>query len=482
MNTKIQELEKRVKYHQDLYYNAQPVISDAEFDALWDELKLLDPSNILFKIVGRDSSNFPKASHLMKMGSQEKAANPDEFRAWAKKHPEISEYVVQYKLDGASLELQYKDGCLEKAVTRGNGDIGDDITANAMKMQGVVHNLDLPFSGAVRGEVLMTHAVHKSKYADKANCRNAANGIMKRINGEGSEDLLFMAYDAVSDVNFLNEASKLGWLSGRGFTIPNMWFLTDAEDIITLRDEITKGKTDISFDIDGLVVKNIEIDMEDMKRDRPLKQIAFKFDLDRAVTTLLAVEWYISGKVRTPVAIMSPVQLNGTAVKQASLANPNLIKELGIKIGSSVEVVKRGEIIPKIEKVIFTPPDAKEIEIPEVCTCCGTKLVNAGSILYCPNKDCAETRLHRIEKWVEKNEIMNLSYTTIKKLWDAGIVKSIQDLYSLSVDNVRHLDGFGDGFARVVKEIDRKRVIPLARFVAAFDLGGYWEKLISPLF
>jgi DNA ligase (NAD+) len=483
VGTRIQELESRIKHHQGLYYDSTPVISDAEFDALWDELKRLDPSNILFKTVGQDSGNFPKTSHLMKMGSQEKAANPDEFRAWAKKHPEISEYVVQHKLDGASLELQYKYGRLEKAVTRGNGDIGDDITANAMKMQGVIHNFDTPFSGAVRGEVLMTHVVHETKYSEKANCRNAANGIMKRINGEGSEDLLFIAYDAVvSGINFLDEASKLEWLSRRGFKISDTRFFTDAEDIITFRDEITKEKTELPFDIDGLVVKNTKIDMEDMKRDRPLKQIAFKFDLDRAVTTLLAVEWYISGKVRTPVAIMEPVQLNGTTVKQASLANLNLIKELGVKIGSSVEVVKRGEIIPKIEKVIFTPNNAEVIKIPEICTCCGAKLVNAGSVLYCPNKDCDETKLHRIEKWVEKNEIMNLSYTTLKKLWGAGIVRSIQDLYSLSVEKVKHLDGFGEGFERVVREIDKKRVVPLARFVAAFDLDGYGEKLIKPLF
>jgi DNA ligase (NAD+) len=481
-NTRVQELEKQIKYHQGLYYNSRPVISDAEFDALWDELKRLDSSNVLFKMVGQDSGNFPKALHLMKMGSQEKAANPDELRAWAKKHSEIIEYVVQYKLDGASLELQYKNGKLHKAVTRGNGSVGDDITANAMKMQGVAHNLGKPFSGAVRGEVLMTHIVHETKYSDKANCRNAANGLMKRIGGEGSEDLLFMAYDVVGDVNFLHERDKAIWLSEMGFKVPSTWVLNDVEAIIALREEVAKDKASLSFDIDGLVIKNKIIDLEDMKRDRPTKQIAFKFDLDRAVTTLLAVEWYISGKVRTPVAIMEPVQLNGTTVKQASLANPNLIRELDVKIGSSVEVVKRGEIIPKIEKVIFTPADAKEIEIPEACTCCGAKLVNEGSILYCSNKDCAETRLHRIEKWVEKNEIMNLSYTTIKKLWDAGIVKSIQDLYSLSVDKVKHLDGFGDGFERVVKEINKKRVIPLARFVAAFDLDGYGERLIKPLF
>jgi DNA ligase (NAD+) len=195
-DARIGELEGLIRRHQDLYYNGQPEISDAEFDELWDELSRLDPGNAVFEAVGADAADgWLKARHLMPMGSQEKASNPEDFLAWCAKvaHPE---YIVQYKLDGASLELQYEAGALAKAVTRGDGEVGDDITPNASRMRGVVTRLPVHFSGGIRGEVLMSHAVHSSKYADKANCRNAANGLMKRKDGSGSEDLEVVCYDA----------------------------------------------------------------------------------------------------------------------------------------------------------------------------------------------------------------------------------------------------------------------------------------------
>jgi DNA ligase (NAD+) len=182
------ELDKLIRHHQDLYYNGNPEISDADFDELWDELKGLDPGNALFSTINSESTDgFAKEYHLIPMGSQEKAANPEAFEAWAEKM-DFDEFLVQYKLDGASLELQYEAGRFVRAVTRGDGRIGDDITANARKMGGVVQTLSgdsgpsgmHPFSGGVRGEVIMTHSVHDTLFSDKANCRNAANGLMKR--------------------------------------------------------------------------------------------------------------------------------------------------------------------------------------------------------------------------------------------------------------------------------------------------------------
>ncbi|MDR0376286.1 MAG: DNA ligase (NAD(+)) LigA, partial [Spirochaetaceae bacterium] len=152
---RIAALEQRITAYQDSYYNGEAEISDREFDSLWDELKELAPSSPVLERIGADGlDGFPKARHLIPMGSQEKAANPEEFRSWAAKIP--PPYVVQYKLDGASLELQYENGALKRAVTRGDGIIGDDITRNARRMAGVVPELNIPFSGGVRGEVVMT--------------------------------------------------------------------------------------------------------------------------------------------------------------------------------------------------------------------------------------------------------------------------------------------------------------------------------------
>ena len=196
------ELEALIKLHQNLYYNGTPKISDEAFDLLWDELKLLDPNNIIFSNVGKDATaGFKKARHIMPMGSQEKASNVASFLQWAKGQ-KTKIFLVQYKLDGASLEMQYENGKLMCALTRGDGVIGDDIRENVLKMKGVLKELknetsekQKGFSGAIRGEVLMPKDAFSRLYNDKANCRNAANGIMKRKDGKGCEHLVVVCYD-----------------------------------------------------------------------------------------------------------------------------------------------------------------------------------------------------------------------------------------------------------------------------------------------
>ena len=260
---RIDELASLIKKYQDSYYNGEGEISDAEFDRLWDELKSLDPKNPVLQRVGADSGNFAKIRHIMPMGSQEKAANPEQFLAWAKNHA-YDEYLVEYKLDGASLELQYSHGELQRAVTRGDGTIGDDITANARKMQGVKVALfdessnKIDFTGAVRGEVIMSHTVHKKFYSDKANCRNAANGLMKRKDGSGSENLSLMTYDALAtsgESPFNDEEGKINWLKKCGFNTSPLKICKSPDQVIEYRDEVMEVRKSMYYDIDGLVIK-----------------------------------------------------------------------------------------------------------------------------------------------------------------------------------------------------------------------------------
>ena len=237
---RIAELERLIKKYQDSYYNGEAEIEDSEFDRLWDELKSLDPGNAILHKVGSDSGNFTKLAHVMPMGSQEKAADPEQFLSWCKNH-DYPEYLVEFKLDGASLELQYSDGKLLHAVTRGDGSIGDEITANAVKMQGVMKNLPSDFTGGVRGEVIMTHKVHKELFSSKANCRNAANGLMKRKDGSGSEYLSFIAYDVwATDGNqpFTDEEDKLRWLEKNGFSPVVLHVAGSPEEVIEYRSKI----------------------------------------------------------------------------------------------------------------------------------------------------------------------------------------------------------------------------------------------------
>jgi DNA ligase (NAD+) len=482
---RIQELEKLVKQYQDSYYNGEAEVSDAEFDALWDELKTRSPDDPLLKKVGRDTvDGFPKARHIIPMGSQDKAANKEEFLEWAEKMKPAS-FVVQHKLDGASLELQYENGCLVRAVTRGDGVTGDEITANAKKMRGVLTAVAAEFSGGIRGEVIMPRAVWREKYREKANCRNAANGLMRRKDGDGCEDLTVIAYDvsAKNEKMFARETEKIKWLKEHGFKTVTMREWKTAGEVVRYREKEARSRDALPYDIDGLVVKDPVVDLDDLKKARPEKQIAFKFTLEEAVSTLKAVEWSESGATYTPIGIVEPVRLAGTTVQRANLNNPAMIRDMGLKIGSRVIMVKRGEIIPKIERLaeensLLT----EEIELPEKCAVCGTVLVDEGTRLYCPNAACPKRLLHRLQKWIAVLDILELGDKLINQLFEKRRVVHIADLYTLETKELAQYERMGELSAeKVVRNIREKRELSLAVFVAAFDFEGIGETLMESI-
>ncbi|MDR0390175.1 MAG: NAD-dependent DNA ligase LigA [Spirochaetaceae bacterium] len=493
--TRIAALERLIKGYQDSYYNGEGEIPDQEFDLLWDELKRLNPESPVLVGLGADRADgFPKARHLIPMGSQEKAANPEEFRAWAQKM-RIASYAVQYKLDGASLELQYEKGKLVRAITRGDGVTGDDITPNALKMGGVKESLapgkGPAFSGGVRGEVLMTHRVWREKYPDKANCRNAANGLMRRKDGEGCEDLVFVSYDVSvpDDDGFFNdEFEKIAWLKERGFETSETKEFSDIEEIINYRQHISERRNDLEVDIDGLVVKDRLTDMADLRRTRPERQIAFKFELESAVSVLRELEWSCSGVTYTPIGIIDPVRLAGTTVQRANLNNPDMIRALGLEIGSAVLVVKRGEIIPKIEGLApaaLVPEEIAALEkrpitYPETCETCGSALEDSGTRLFCPNPACSKRLHHRIEKWASVLDIRDLGVKLIEQLYVKGKVRNVSELYTLTREELESFDRMGEkAAAKVIRHIRTPGTLSLAAFVAGYDLEGVGELVME---
>lgn len=503
ISSRIKELEKLIKYHQNLYYNGEGKISDAEFDKLWDELKSLDSTNPILHSVGADSGNFEKSSHLMPMGSQEKAANPEEFISWAQKH-KYPEYLVEYKLDGASLELQYLNGNLLRAVTRGDGTIGDVITSNAIKIQGVKKELfvendsgkkKFDFTGGIRGEVIMTHDIHAKYFSDKANCRNAANGLMKRKDGQGSEYLTFITYDiwaSQGEQPYKDEEDKLNCLKNLGFNTVPLKICKNIDEVINYRSQVMEMRKNIPYDIDGLVVKERIVNHEDALRSRPEHQIAFKFSLEEAVSVLKDVEWSEQGATYTPVAIFEPVELNGTTVKRASLVNTNLIRSLDLKIGNHIVVVKRGEIIPKIINVVHenSSEKYKDIEIPKKCSVCNSELIDEGTRLYCPNPLCPKKVLHQLLKWISVVDIRDLGETLITSLFKTGTVNSITDIYSLTPEKLTpyflNEESIKDekkslGAAKVYSSIQSHRKISLEKFIAGFDIEGIGETQVEKI-
>ena len=486
---KIAALERLIKKYQNSYYDGEAEISDAEFDLLWDELKTLAPDSAILKKVGTgfDADGFPKARHLIPMGSQDKASDPQEFLDWARKTGKITKFIAQYKLDGSSLELQYDKGELVRAVTRGDGITGDEITSNARRMTGIVARLDIPFTGGIRGEIIMTHDVWKNKYPLKANCRNAANGLARRKDGEGCEDLNLIVYDASSldDDNFFkSETLKIEWLKERGFQTTETKVFASAPEIIEYRRKVMEERDSLPFDIDGLVIKDDETDMADLRKARPEKQIAFKFELETAFSVLREIEWSESGATYTPIGVIDPVRLAGTTVKRANLNNPDMIRAMGLKIGSSVSVVKRGEIIPKIEGLspVEAPGETREILFPSTCGVCGSALVDAGTRLYCPNTQCEKRLLHRIEKWVSVLDIRELGEKLIRQLFDKKRVTRIHELYSLKAEELAEYERMGALSAeKVIRHIQTKRELSLAAFISGFDFEGIAETTMEKI-
>jgi NAD-dependent DNA ligase (contains BRCT domain type II) len=340
----------------------------------------------------------------------------------------------------------------------------------------------------------MTHHVHDTKFADKANCRNAANGLMKRKDGEGIENLTLITYDVWATEGsqpYADEEAKIAWLESCGFNTVPLRICRTPEEVIAYRAQVMEMRKSLEYDIDGLVVKERYVDHEDASRARPDRQIAFKFSLEEAVTIVRGVEWSRSGGTYTPVALFDPVELAGTTVQRASLANPGTMRALGVSIGCSVVVVKRGEIIPKVESVV---PGAgcglEPVVFPVVCETCGTPLVDEGSRLFCPNKSCPKRVLHQLLKWVQTVDIRDFGTTLVNSLFTAGVLTSVTDIYSLTLEDLTPFflneqsiaaEKESLGAVKVLNSIQSHRDMSLSVFVAGFDIEGIGETTAEKL-
>lgn len=349
------ELEEKIKKLSDAYYQGNELISDEEYDALVKQLKKEKPDSELFgKPIGSDLKGVTKKykHKYIVTGTLAKVQTIKDFSNWYSKYRD-KDLIVETKEDGCSAEIIYKDGKLIQAISRGDGIEGEDITSNILKIPSVVKTID-NFTGGIRGEITMKFSVFDKFFKDKsANPRNMAAGIMKRLDVEDCEKLNFIAYDIVDEnKSFNTELEKLNTLKEYGFDLPMWWAGAYEEDIIEFRNNIPNLRKELDRGIDGIVIKQNKVNRDDLDRLEPLEAVAFKPELEIAISKVLDIEWSLKGTLFSPVAIIEPVDLCGTTVSRASLSNINKMEELNIKIGSSVKVVKRGEIIPKIEGVV----------------------------------------------------------------------------------------------------------------------------------
>ena len=516
-------LVEQISYHSDLYYNkAEPIISDAQFDSLWSELKNLDPLNPQLDRVGSDSiPGSKKVDHLFPMRSLDKATGIDEIRHFVSETTSQGrQFVCQPKLDGSALSLEYRRGRLVRAATRGNGSRGEDVTANARRISNVPESISWKGDCHIRGEVIMPLMVFREKYSSIApNPRNLAAGCLRQKtlqSGKASaEDLKFLAYDVKFPDNsdrhpdsptppkFIFDSESNAWLSEIGIEIAgNTVALAEDDDLITqkiisITEYWTNQRKDAEWEIDGVVIKLDLLSKREllgMTAHHPRWALAWKFPPEEATTVLMNVDWQVgrTGTV-TPVARVAPVAVSGVTVENVTLHNAGEMSRLMISIGDKVRIVRRGDVIPKIIEVIdrAKPSDLENrthsngdifnealplhssILIPSSCPRCSTKLIEEGAFIRCTNLNCPSRLERTILYWCRALELDGIGEKLAEQLCTQGLVKSLPDLYTLNIEKVSGLERMAlKSATNVIKQLESSKDLSLGKFLSALGLPG----------
>lgn len=357
----LKDLQKQIQQAKDAYYNGiDSGIDDAVYDDWIIQLKkinpndpLLDPANIGATAT---SSLFQKVKHKMFMGSLDNSMNQEDFEAFDKRVGG-GPYWVNPKIDGASLALYYVNGKLDKAVTRGDGAIGDDVTENVVKFKNVPLKAK-DFSGSVRGEaILYTKEWEKIDPNMESNPRNIGSGIIQRLDGENADLMRVLAFDIYPDNKILKtEEEKIKLLKELGFQVSEGKLCKDASEVIVIHKELGKTRSQLPFWIDGLVVKINDLGRQaklGLSGKRPKSQTAFKFKSERVKTKVKKIIWTVGHTgAQIPTAQLEPIRIGGTTVQNVLLCNMDYIKNLDIAEGDVVEIIKAGDIIPRCVGVI----------------------------------------------------------------------------------------------------------------------------------
>ena len=486
---RISELETLITEARQAYYNTDdPIVSDAEYDAWLDELEKLSPESEALTRTGFTpaTSEWVKVAHTFPLGSLDKFNTPEEMTEWVNAKLGGGKTVVSEKLDGLSIGLQYKDGKLVAAPTRGDGLIGEDILTNVVKMEGVIKRTESKFTGTVRGEIILTKTNHQKWFSEYANPRNAASGLCRRFDGEGSEHLTIMAYDVMSDEElFATEQEKFEWLTKNGFITPNYKVCEKPNDITDLwREYQDKTREALGYEIDGLVVSLDNLSHPLAKESHNLKprsKKAFKFSNQFVRTTVKKITWEVGGSGRVvPRCWFDAVNVLGSTIEKASVYNVAYIKKLGLGVGAEVDVCKAGDIIPRIERVI-TPADVV-VQEPNTCPSCSAKIIHQGEYLICPNKNCKLQVIGRLAKWVDKLNILELGEGLIEKLVDSGLATNPADLYTLRVEDFAGIERMGDKSAQnVFDSIWKCNPVSLDLFLGGLSIENIGSRTVQLL-
>ncbi len=529
----IKQLRETILHHDRLYYGeARPIISDAEYDTLWNQLDALEqahpqyitPDSPTQRVSGDPITGFTKVRHDPPMRSLDKTYTKEDLAAFQKllgnTLPEGTswDYVVEPKVDGLSLSLLYRHGQLVRAATRGNGEIGDDITANVRTIRSIP--LSIPCGAAlveVRGEIYMTRegfaALNQREVETGnepfANPRNAAAGSIKLLDprevAQRPLDAILYAVGALDGVAFSTHLEMIRALAAWGFRTPPWQRLCmDMEQVLQAVDELETQRHSFPFEIDGAVVKVNQLDLYralGATAHAPRSARAYKYAPETAHTLLRGITVQVGRTgVLTPVAELEPVALAGSVISRATLHNKGQIKEKDIHIGDTVIISKHGDVIPAVDGVVkeLRPLDAIPYVMPTPCPVCGsetediTVMKKEGGVerevitTFCSNPDCPAQRVGHLQLFVSRNalDIAAIGGRLAETLIQAEWVTSPLDLYDIPTERLAKIaliseDGtervFGKKANDVTAALERARTLPLHRWITALGIPGIGE-------
>ena len=516
----LDSLRERIRHHEYLYYVLDaPEISDAEFDVLMNQLKALEkehpelvtPDSPTQRVGGKPREGFVKVEHSSPMLSLDNAYNEQELRDWERRVHELSgrqdiEYVCELKLDGLSMALHYREGRLARAITRGDGSVGEDVTPNVRTIRSVPLSVGekvlvkagIPPDFEVRGEVVMpldafrrmNEERERQGLATFANPRNAGAGAVRVLdpNITALRRLDFYAYFLLVNGRIYGKAQwdDLEALSAAGFKVnPRRCLAKNIDEVWQFITEWEEKREKLPYEIDGIVVKVNRVALWNelgFTGRAPRWAIAYKYAARAGVTTINQVRFQVgrTGKL-TPVADLEPVHIGGTKVSHATLHNLDEIGRLGVKIGDSVQVERGGDVIPKVVKVVKQGEHRTDIVVPPTCPVCGGHVVKAeGEVDYrCVNANCPaklrESILHFASRSVMNIE--GMGDALVNQLVDRGLVKNVGDIYRLTKDDLLGLERMGDKSAQnVLDEIEASKKLPLERVIYGLGIRFVGER------
>ena len=514
----LDKLRREIEYHSKLYYVYDaPVISDYEFDMLMQRLKaieaehpeLITPDSPTQRVGGQALSQFEQVRHQVPLESLTDVFSYDELFAFGERMDSLinepHDYVVEPKIDGLSMSLEYENGVFVRGATRGDGSVGENVTENLRTVRSLPLRIEnAPERLIVRGEVYMSKSVFAELNAEReirgepllANPRNAAAGSMRQLDPKVAAsrklDIICFNMQYSSGAPYETHADTLDAMRAMGFPVVSYQRFDNIRDCVERIEWLGENRGDFSFDMDGAVIKINRLSQREAlgsTAKAPRWAVAYKYPPEKKESRVLDIVVQVGRTgVLTPKVIVEPVRLAGTTVSAATLHNQDNIDRLDLRIGDTVLLQKAGEIIPEVLSVNKNkrPKGTVPFALPSVCPECGAPVVRDpdGAALRCTSPECPAQRLRNIVHFASREamDIEGLGISVCESLINAGLVKNPADLYYLKAEDIAALERLGDkSAAKLIAAIDKSRAAGLARLLCAFGIRQVGQKAAKVL-